>query len=205
MASKPAQRLRLQKLAVFLAALSPLVLLAVDALRQDLGANPVEAMTHRTGDWALRLLLLTLAVTPLRKLFGWRRPLLFRRMLGLFAFAYAFVHFAVYAVFDQSLTLADTAADIAKRPFITVGFAALVLMTPLALTSTHAMMKRLGPRRWRLLHKLAYLCALLGVVHFWWLVKADVTEPAAYAAAFAVVVALRLLPDRRSRAAPTPA
>jgi sulfoxide reductase heme-binding subunit YedZ len=197
MALTPKRRLALEKLVVFAAALAPLVALVVDALHQDLGANPVEEMTHRTGDWALRLLLLTLAVTPVRRLTGWRRPLLFRRMLGLFAFAYAIAHFLVYLIFDQGLTVKDTAADIAKRPFITVGFAALLLMTPLAITSTEHMLRQLGARRWRQLHRLTYVCAVLGVVHYWWLVKADITAPAAYAAVLAILLGVRLLPQHR--------
>ena len=169
-----------------------------------LGANPAEFITRATGDWTLRFLLLTLAVTPLRKLSGWPELARFRRMLGLYAFFYAVVHLSSYLAFDHGFDVIDIVKDIAKRPFISVGFTALVLMTPLAATSTNAIVKRLGAKRWLALHKLVYLIAPLGVLHFWWMVKKDVTEPAIYAVILAALLGYRLAVKLagRMRAAP---
>ena len=194
---------------VFVLALVPLARLAAGALffPDWLGANPAEFITRATGDWTLRFLLATLAVTPLRKAFGWHWLLRFRRMLGLYAFFYGVVHLSSYVSFDHVFELAEILADIVKRPFITVGFTALVLMIPLAVTSTDKMVQRLGAKRWLSLHRLVYLIAPLGVLHFWWMVKKDVTEPAIYAAVLAVLLGYRLvakLTGRRRRAGRLP-
>ena len=181
---------RYYKVGVFLVCLVPLGMLVWQVLTQDLGTNPVEALLHRTGDWTLRFVMIVLAVTPLRRLTGWNELQQFRRMLGLFAFFYACLHFSVYAFLDLGLDWSFLAQDIAKRPYITIGFTAWVLLVPLALTSTRGMMRRLG-RRWKQLHRLVYVIGVLGVVHFYWLVKADVREPLIYAAILALLLALR--------------
>lgn len=164
----------------------------------SLGANPVEKIQDTLGIWGLRLLLVTLAITPLREFGGWPRLLTFRRMLGLFAFFYIGLHFLWYLFVDQAFDWAQLLADVAKRPFITAGFSALLLLIPLAVTSTKAAMRRLG-RRWQKLHRLIYAAAVLGCVHFWWQVKADVREPAVYAAIAAVLLGWRLWRYRRRR------
>jgi len=164
-----------------------------------LGANPAEFITRSTGDWTLRFLLITLAVTPVRMLTGWHWLLRFRRMLGLFAFFYSLVHLSSYVAFDHVFAVSEILKDIIKRPFITIGFTALVLMLPLAITSTNAMVKRLGARRWLALHRLVYVIAPLGVLHFWWMVKRDVTEPAIYAAILALLLAYRAIGRLRQR------
>lgn len=176
---------------VFLLCLLPLALLLWDGFHDALGANPIETITHRTGDWALRLLLVTLAVTPARRLLGWGWALRLRRMLGLFAFFYASLHFLTWLVLDQFFDWEAILKDIAKRPYITVGFSAYVLLIPLAVTSTKGMMRRLG-RRWVQLHRLVYLIAVLGVLHYLWLVKADYLQPVIYALVLAILLGLRL-------------
>jgi sulfoxide reductase heme-binding subunit YedZ len=182
------------KAAVFVLALLPFAYLAIAALffPESLGANPAEYITRSLGDWALRFLLLTLCVTPARRLLGWNWLLRLRRMLGLFAFFYVLVHFASYVSFDHVFDMADILKDIAKRPFITVGFISLVLLIPLAATSTDAMVRRLGARRWVALHRLVYVIAPLAVLHFWWMVKRDLTEPIIYAAILAALLGYRL-------------
>ena len=182
---------RIGKLLVFSASLLPLAWLFWLAWSDQLGANPVETLSHRTGDWSLRFLLLTLAVTPVRRLTGWNGLQRFRRMLGLFAFFYVSLHFGVYLIFDQFFDLSTIIADVAKRPYITVGFAAFLLLIPLAVTSTNRMIKRLG-RNWQRLHRLVYLIAILGVLHYLWLVKADLREPLMYAGILAVLLGYRL-------------
>jgi len=182
---------RLAKPLVFAACLVPLGLLAWRTLTGNLGANPIEAITHATGDWTLRLLLITLAITPLRRLSGWNRVIGFRRMLGLFAFFYGTLHLFTYLWLDKFFAWTDILHDIPKRPFITIGFSAFVLMVPLALTSTAASIRRLGGRRWRALHRLIYVTAVFGVVHYWWLVKADITRPATYAGILALLFLVR--------------
>lgn len=179
------------KVSVFSLCLIPLAYLGWLAWRDQLGTNPVETLSHRTGDWSLRWLLLTLAITPLRRLSGWNWLLRFRRMLGLFAFFYACIHFSVYLIFDQFFDLAAIVEDIAKRPYITVGFAAWLLLIPLAITSTSGMMKRLG-RHWQRLHRLIYPIATLGVLHYLWLVKTDPTEPLLYGAILGLLLGYRL-------------
>jgi sulfoxide reductase heme-binding subunit YedZ len=190
---------------VFLLSLVPLLLLAAGAWRGGLGANPLETITHETGQWTLRFLVATLAVTPLRRLTRWNPIIRFRRMLGLFAFFYATLHLLTYLWFDQFFSWAEIARDIPKRPFITVGFAAFVSMVPLAATSTAGMIRRLGGKRWRALHRLVYLAAAAGVVHYWWLVKADTSGPRKYALVFGVLMLARLVPyltrSLRSKAA----
>lgn len=176
---------------VFVACLLPLALLVRDGLAGALGPNPVEAVLHRTGDWALRLLLLTLALRPLQRVTGWPGWLRWRRMVGLYSFFYAVLHALTWAWLDRQWMLADMLADVLKRPYITLGFSAVLLLLPLAATSTRAAMRRLG-RNWQRLHRLVYLAAVLGVVHFLWLVKADWAEPAIYGVVLGTMLALRL-------------
>jgi sulfoxide reductase heme-binding subunit YedZ len=183
--------LRNPKLWVFGVCLLPLVRLIVLGGSGGLGANPIEFITRSTGTWTLVGLLVTLSVTPLRRLSGRAELIRYRRMLGLFSFFYVCLHFATYIWLDQFFDLAAIARDIVKRPFITVGFTAFVLLIPLAATSTHAMMRRLG-RRWQQLHRLVYPIALLAVVHYLWLVKKDLTTPLVYGAVTLVLLALRL-------------
>jgi sulfoxide reductase heme-binding subunit YedZ len=191
--------LKLFKPAVFTLCLLPLAWLLWRAtVDNDLGANPVETITHFTGGWALRLLLLTLAATPLRRVTGWAWPLRLRRMLGLFAFFYACLHFLTWLALDHQADWGEISADILKRPYITVGFAAFVLLWPLALTSTQAMMRRLG-RRWVALHRSAYLIGLLGVLHYLWLVKADLLEPLLYGGVYVLLMAARWRAARHSQ------
>lgn len=178
--------------AVFALGLLPLARLAWLGLTGGLGANPIEFVTHFTGRWTLTFLLVTLAVTPLRRMLGWNWLLRLRRMLGLFAFFYAALHFSTYLVLDQFFDFGAIAKDVLKRPCITVGFTAFVLLIPLAVTSTNAMVRRLGARRWQLLHRLVYAIAIAGVVHWWWLVKADVRLPLAYGAVLALLLGARL-------------
>ena len=185
----------LAKLALFVLCLLPAALLAWQVLLGDPGPDPVERIVHETGAWTLRLLLLTLAVTPLRRVSGWNALIRFRRMLGLYAFFYASLHFSSYLFLDLGAFWSQLLTDIVKRPYITVGFSAWLLLVPLALTSTNAMMRRLG-RHWQRLHRLSYLIALLGVLHFVWLVKADLREPLLYAALFAVLMLARWRPRR---------
>jgi len=181
---------KLLKPAVFLLCMTPTIYLLIGAYTMDLGANPVEYLAHRTGDWALRFLLIVLAMTPLRRISGWRFPIHLRRMLGLFAFYYITVHLLIYAVLDLALDWSFLLEDILERPYITIGFTAWVLLIPLAITSTNKMMRRLG-KRWKQLHKLVYLIGLLGVVHYWWLVKKDLQEPIIYAGVFLLLMAMR--------------
>ena len=173
------------------AAAAPAVVLAADAARGELGANPIETITHETGEWALRLLLATLAVTPLRRATGLSFLAPLRRTLGLAAFAYASAHFLTWLVLDHFFDWELIVEDILDRRFVTVGFASFVLLIPLAATSTRSMMKRLG-RRWNLLHRLVYIAAVGGVLHFWWLVKADVRDPLVYASVLALLLGYRV-------------
>lgn len=177
--------------AVFALSLVPFALLVKDGLTGGLGTNPIEELTHRTGWWTLAFLMLTLSVTPIRRVIPWGPLIKLRRMLGLFAFFYAVLHFGVYLGLDQFFALDYILEDIAERPYITVGFTALVLLIPLAATSTKRMIKRLGGRRWNRLHKLVYLAAVLGVFHFLWLVKADTREPLRFAAILAALLGYR--------------
>lgn len=182
------------KVLVFLVCVVPLVKLSLETFGiagMSLGANPVEELIHRFGIWGLNFLLITLAVTPLRILTGRNWLLRFRRMFGLFAFFYILMHFLIYAGLDQRFDLAAIVEDVVERPFITIGFTALLLMVPLAATSTGGMMKRLG-RRWQKLHRLVYPIAILGVWHFYWQVKLDTLEPLVYIAILAVLLGYRI-------------
>jgi len=178
------------KAALFVACLVPLARLVVLGLSDGLGTNPVEAVTRSTGWWTLFLLCATLAVSPLRRLTGRNSLLRLRRMLGLFAFFYALLHFATYFWLDVWFDIAAVGKDIVNRPFITVGFTAFLLLIPLALTSTAAMQRRLG-RNWQRLHRLVYVAAVLGLLHFWWLVKRDLTEPIVFALVLALLLGFR--------------
>ncbi len=180
---------------LFLASLLPLARLVWLGFTDGLTANPIEYITHQTGTWALNFLLFTLAVTPLVRLTGYTPLTGLRRMLGLYSFFYAVLHFITYIWLDQFFDFGHILHDIGKRPFITVGFAAFVLLIPLAATSTKAMMKRLG-RRWKQLHRLVYPAAIFAVVHYYWLVKKDVTVPLEYAAVLAALLLIRLLPRK---------
>ena len=177
---------------VFAACLVPLGLLVWRGFTDGLTANPIEFVTHRTGDWTLRLLLVTLAITPLRRLTGWNAVIRLRRMLGLFAFFYGSLHLLTYVVLDHFFAFGSMLEDLTDRRFVTAGFTGFVLMIPLALTSTQAMVRRLGGRRWQALHRLVYVSACAGVVHYLWLVKADLRPPLVYAALLALLLGFRL-------------
>jgi methionine sulfoxide reductase heme-binding subunit len=185
--------IRRLKIAAFVLCLLPIVTLAWRGAHGGLGANPIEFITHSTGDWTLRFLLVTLAVTSVRNVLGMPSLIRFRRMLGLFAFFYGCVHFLTYIWLDKFFNIQDTWKDIGKRPFITIGFASLMLMVPLAVTSTAAWIRRLGGRRWQLLHRLIYLVAIGGVIHYYWLVKSDIRLPLRYGAILVVLLASRLV------------
>ena len=191
------------KVLVFLLCLVPVGLVGWRALHGDLTANPIEFITHATGDWTLRFLLITLAITPLRMLLRLPELTRFRRMLGLFAFFYACLHFSTWLVLDKFFDMSEIWKDVLKRRFITVGFAAFLPLIPLALTSTAGWIRRLGGKRWQALHRLIYLSAALGVIHYYWLVKSAVIRPLTYAAILAVLLLYRLiawLANRRRRA-----
>lgn len=210
---------RVVKPIVFVLALVPAVYMTLAVLSAffgvnvpapNLGPDPLKEITHETGDWTIRFICLTLAITPLRKFTGWNGAIRFRRMVGLFAFFYGCLHFTVYAIADRLASLVDfpqgviswdTAhrwflavwEDIAKRPYITVGFTALVLMLPLAITSTAGWIRRMGGKRWNRLHKLIYATAVLAVIHYWWLVKADTRDPLMYAVIVGTLLTLRVI------------
>ena len=191
------------KVVVFLLCLLPLFGLINRALHNRLGANPVEFLQHATGDWTLRFLVFTLCITPFRKLFNVPDLIRFRRMLGLFAFFYVSLHFLTYLGPDQSFDLAAMWKDVAKRPFITVGFLGFVLLIPLALTSTTGWIRRLGGKRWQMLHRAIYISAIAGVIHYYWLVKSDVRKPVFYGALVGILLLWRLaswISKRRSQA-----
>jgi sulfoxide reductase heme-binding subunit YedZ len=181
------------KVFIFFACLGPLARLGLKALSGNLGANPIEVITHSTGDWTLIFLLITLAVTPLRKLTGQPWLIRFRRMFGLFAFFYVVLHFLTYIWLDKFFDLHEMLADIAKRKFITVGFAGFLMLIPLAITSTKGWIRRMGGRRWNLLHRLIYFSAIAGVIHYWWLVKADISKPFQYALVLALLLGYRVV------------
>lgn len=194
---------RLTKPLVFVLALLPLSMLALRAFEIGgftLGANPVEEMLHELGRWGLKFLLLTLAITPVRRWTGWNWLIRYRRMLGLFTFFYILMHFVVYAWLDQGLNIAAIAEDILKRPYITLGVAALLMLIPLAITSTKGMMRRLG-KRWQKLHKLIYVIAILGVWHFYWQVKLDTLDAIVYALILALLLGARVFYWRRKKTA----
>jgi len=177
---------------IFAACLIPALLLVVRGFQGNLSANPVEFLEHKTGDWALRMLLITLAVTPLRKIFDQPLFIRYRRMLGLFTFFYTCVHLSLYLTFDLGFNFMGLIADVLKRPYITVGSAGFLMMAPLAITSTAAMVRRMGPKRWQLLHRLIYFCALAGVIHYYWLVKSNVREPLMYAGILTLLMLYRV-------------
>ncbi len=184
------KRTRLLKAVLFVSALVPAGLLVTGLFTDDLGANPIEYITHQTGWFALAFLLASLAITPLRRLIRWHEAIRVRRMLGLFAFFYATLHLLTWFVFDHTLDVIGMAEDVVKRPYITVGMAAFLMMLPLAVTSNAAMIRRLG-RRWQVLHRLAYAAAVAGVLHFWWLVKADIREPQRFAVVLTLLLGIR--------------
>lgn len=179
------------KIALWIALLAPLIFLLGAAYRDALGANPVEKILHETGYWALTILLITLAVTPIRKIAGIHWLARIRRLVGLFAFFYAFLHLASYLVLDQFFDWQNIFKDILKRPYITVGFSAFLLMVPMAVTSTQLMIRRLGGSRWQKIHQMIYLVGLLGVIHFCWLVKKDLRQPVIFALIFSVLMGCR--------------
>ncbi len=185
----------LLKVIVWILCLCPLLVLVAKGshlVAQDLGADPVSVITLTTGHWTLILLLTTLSITPLRRITGWNWVIRFRRLVGLFAFFYGCLHLLTYIWFDKFFDFSEMLKDIAKRPFITVGFLAWLLMLPLAITSTAASIRRLGGKRWQALHRLIYFSAIAGTVHFWWLVKRDIHRPEKYAAVLAVLLLFRI-------------
>ena len=188
------QHITLVKIFIWLWALLPFTLLLYGALTNNLGANPVEKITRSTGWWTLVFLCITLSVTPLRKLLGWPWLARLRRVVGLFAFFYAVLHFTTWLWFDHFFAAAEMWQDVLKRPFITVGFTAFVLLIPLAATSTNGMVKRLGGKRWQLLHRLVYASAALGILHFWWhkAGKNDLLEPLIFALVLAGLLGYRI-------------
>jgi len=188
------------KAALFTLCLLPLARLVFFAFTDRLGANPIEFVLRSLGTWTLTLLLITLSITPLRRLTGWNSLIRVRRMLGLFVFFYVCLHFLTYAGVDQSFDLNAILADVVKRPYITVGFTCFVLLIPLAATSTNAMQRRLGGKRWQQLHRLVYFIAVGGVVHYLWLVKKDLTQPLLYGLVLVLLLGARLLWRRRTPA-----
>ena len=182
---------RVVKPLVFTLLLLPALYYAYGIWQDTLGANPLEAIIRGLGDWALRILLLTLLMSPLRRLINWAQALRFRRMLGLYAYFYVILHLFGYLWFDQFFDWEEIWFDILERPFITIGMVAVVLLTPLAITSTKGMIRRLG-KNWKRLHSLVYLISVLAVIHFWWMVKLDVTEPVIYSGILAILLAERL-------------
>jgi sulfoxide reductase heme-binding subunit YedZ len=205
-ASLNAAQLQRLKIVLFIAATLPFLRLVVYTINDWLGANPVEFITRNTGDWTLYFLCITLAVTPLRRLTGWNWLIRLRRMLGLFAFFYASLHFMTFLWFDHFFDVAEMLKDVVKRPFITVGFTAFVLLIPLAATSTNAMIKRLGGKRWQLLHRLIYLIAPLGILHYWWMKagKNDFSQPIVFGLIVAALLLARVYWRFGQRAAGAP-
>ena len=190
---------RFLKLMIGVNALIPLGLLLFDAATGRLGANPIEYFLRATGVMTLVMLLATLAVTPLRKVFGWNILIKSRRMLGLLAFLYCSIHLVTYCIFDKSGNLTAIVGDVAQRPFIAVGMAAFLVMLPLAVTSTNGAIKKLGGKNWQRLHRLSYLVAVLGVVHFWMIVKSDLFYPALFAVGLAALFAIRIYYSRATK------
>jgi sulfoxide reductase heme-binding subunit YedZ len=191
--AKPKLNWIVGKTILWVLCLMPAASLVWKAFHNELGANPVEYITHATGNWTLRLLLVTLAITPARRLFKQPQLTRFRRPLGLFAFFYVCLHFTTWFLLDKSLSLDEMWKDVIKRPFITMGFLGFVSMVPLAITSTAGWIRRLGGKNWQRLHRLVYLCAIAGVIHYYWLVKSDVRLPVMYGVILTVLLALRLV------------
>ncbi len=183
---------KFNKLLIFINSLVPLLVLAWDAMFGNLGANPIEFFLRTTGVLTLVFLLITLSVTPLRKRFGWNNLVKFRRMLGLYSFFYGFLHLITYSIFDKSFSVSAIASDVWQRPFIAVGMLAFFLLLPLAVTSTNGMIKRLGGKNWARLHKLTYVAAILGVIHFWMIVKSDIFYPLLFGLILAVLLGYRI-------------
>ena len=194
-------RRRVFKPAVFLACLTPLALLLYHFFSDQLSANPVEDITNTTGIWTLRFIVITLAITPLRWLTGINQLINYRRPIGLFAFFYGSLHFTVFFFLDHQFDFAAMWQDVVKRPYITAGFTAFVLMIPLAITSTTGWIRRLGGRRWNLLHRLIYITALAAVLHYFWKVKLDATYPIYYGIGVATLLGVRLWRNYRPKAA----
>jgi len=193
---------RFLKPAIFILSLCPLLFLGWDAYSGSLSANPISDITHTTGDWTLRFLLITLAVSPIRRITGWSSIIDYRRMIGLFAFFYGFLHFMTYLWLDQFFQWGDILQDIGKRRFILAGLTAFILLIPLAVTSTKRMVRWLGGKRWQALHRLIYASAIAGVIHYFWLVKADLHRPIRYAVILGLLLGIRMwfaYRKRRSR------
>ena len=206
--SPSSRQLAALKATLFLICLLPLLRLAWGATHDELGANPIEFVTRALGDWTLRFLLITLTVSPLRRLTGWHWLIRLRRMFGLYVFFYAVLHLSAYLWLDQFFDWQAIAQDIVKRPFITIGMSAFVLLVPLAATSSNAMIRRLGGKRWQQLHRAIYVIAIFGVFHYWWMVKRDVSQPLLYAVILALLLGVRALwreQERRRQLAGTPA
>jgi sulfoxide reductase heme-binding subunit YedZ len=193
------QDVRFNKILLFINSLVPLSFLAWDAWFGRLGANPVEFFLRTTGVLTLIFLILTLAVTPFRKASGWNSLIKFRRMLGLFAFFYGCLHLTTYLVFDRGVDLAGTVNDVIQRPFIAIGMSAFFLMIPLAITSTNGMVKRIGGKNWQRLHRLTYVAAIGGVIHFWMIVKSDIFYPVLFGLVLAVLLGYRIYLSRKSK------
>jgi len=193
---------RFYKVLIAVNALIPLALLAGDVWRGQAGANPIEFFLRTTGVLTLVFLIVTLAVTPVRKMFGWNALIKYRRMLGLFAFFYGTLHLLTYSVFDRSLSLPGIVGDVAQRPFIAIGMAAFLTLMPLAITSTNGWVKRLGGKRWARLHRLTYVAAILGVIHFWMIVKSDIFYPAVFGIVLAGLLVYRLMPKSKPQKDP---
>jgi sulfoxide reductase heme-binding subunit YedZ len=196
------QDTKFSKILISVNAFVPLIILAFDAWSGKIGANPIEFFLRTTGVLTLVFLLLTLSVTPLRKMFEWNNLIKFRRMLGLYAFFYGFLHLITYSIFDKSLSVAAIVSDIWQRPFIAVGMLAFFLLIPLAVTSTNGMIKRLGGKNWAKLHKLTYLIAILGVIHFWMIVKSDLTYPLLFGFVLAILLGYRIFANQKPKLQP---
>jgi methionine sulfoxide reductase heme-binding subunit len=192
------QDVKFNKILISLNAFVPLILFAFDAFRGNLGTNPIEFFLRTTGVLTLMFLLITLSVTPLRKMFGWNALIKYRRMLGLYAFFYGVLHLSTYSIFDKSLSISAIAGDVFQRPFIAIGMLAFFLLIPLAITSTNAMIKKLGGKNWSKLHKLSYAIAILGVLHFYMIVKSDITYPAIFGFVLAVLLGYRIYDSNKT-------
>jgi sulfoxide reductase heme-binding subunit YedZ len=197
--------IRFAKLLILVNGLVPLALLVWDQSHKQLGANPQNFLILTTGMMTLIFLMLPMAVTPLRKITGWNWLIQFRRMLGLYAFFYGCLHFLCFFSLDRGFSISSTLTEMVKRKYLIVGSTALILMIPLAITSTNAMIKRMGGKRWRALHRLAYMAAIAGVIHYYMQVKADVRQPLVFGAVLAVLLGWRFVQWQRSKTAPKPA
>ncbi len=193
---------RFNKILISINAFIPFVMIAYDGFNSRLGANPLEFFLRTTGVLTLTSLVITLSITPLRKLFGWNSLIKYRRMIGLYAFFYACLHLITYSIFDKSLNVPEIVADVLKRPFIAIGMIAFLMLVPLAVTSTNGMVKRLGGRNWSRLHKLTYVIVVLGVIHFWMIVKSDIFYPAMFGGVVLLLLLFRLVYNLRSKAQP---